>query len=275
MPRTVTRIQNAPRPEDPMSHRAKKSNGTPSRSQSMINEIKKQNARNVVGPYAADRRTDPRYKFTAHAGLVEDKSGKRIETRVDDLSRRGCYLSTQTPSSINTAARVRVTKGTECFEASARVMSSTVGKGMGLLFTEVDPEQHLILTAWLAGALETSGLDLSRRRSRRVSVRIPVRVSAENSFGSRFEEETYTQTLSAHGALIFLSTRVIRGQSIHLSNSPPNGTVKCTVADIGDPQGDLLQVGVTFVLPNQYQLFWDATFPSPDRSKRYLDTKLA
>jgi hypothetical protein len=241
----------------------------------VVIESKKQNARNVVGPYAADRRTDPRYKFSAHAELVEDKSGKRIETCVDDLSRRGCYLNTHMPSPLYTAASVRIMKETQCFEANAKVVSSMAGKGMGLLFADVDPEQQLILTAWLTGSLENSGLDSGRRRSRRVTVRIPVHVSGKNSIGSQFEEETYTQTLSAHGALIFLSTNVIKGQPITLSNSPPNGTVKCTVAHIGEPQGDLLQVGVTFVLPNQYQLFWDATFPSLDWSKRSLGTKLA
>jgi hypothetical protein len=235
----------------------------------------KKTAHYAVGPFAADRRTDPRYKFTANAEIVEDKSGKRIETRVDDLSRRGCYLNTDTPSPLNTATKVRITKGTESFEANARVVSSKTGKGMGLLFTDADPEQRRILTAWLMGSLENSWLGSNRRRSRRVLVRLPVRVSGKNSLGSQFEEETYTQTISAHGALILLSAPVIRGQPIILLNSPPKGTVQCTVAHIGEPQGDLLQVGVTFVLPNQYQLFWHATFPSPDWSKRYLDTKLA
>jgi hypothetical protein len=241
----------------------------------VVIKTKKQNARNVVGPYAADRRTDLRYKFTAHAELVEDQSGMRIETRVHDLSQRGCYLNTHMPSPLNTGASIRITKGTECFETNAKVVSSMAGKGMGLLFTNVEPEQHRILTAWLRWSLEDSGLDSSRRRSRRVTVRMPVRVSGKDSLGSQFEEETYTQTLSAHGTLIFLSTNVIKGQPIILSNSPPNRTVKCTVAHIGEPQGDLLQVGVTFLLPNQYQLFWDAIFPSPDKSKRNLNTKLA
>jgi hypothetical protein len=229
----------------------------------------------VIGPFAGDRRTDPRYKFTAMAEIVEDKSGKRIETRVDDLSQRGCYLSTDIPSPLNTSTKVRITKGTESFEANARVVSSFAGKGMGLLFTDVDPQQDRILTAWLMGSSDHSWLGSNRRRSPRVLVRLPVCVSGKNSLGAKFEEETYTETVSAHGALIPLSALVMNGQPIILSNSPPKGTVQCTVAHIGAPQGGFFPVGVTFVVCNQYQLFWQATFPSPAWTKGYLDTKLA
>ena len=192
----------------------------------MMIEAGKQYARNVVGPYAADRRTDPRYKFGTEAELFEDESGKRIATRVDDLSRRGCHLSTPKPSPVNTTASVRIRKGTESFEANARVVSSIIGNGMGLLFTEVAPKQNLILTEWLMGSLENSWRDSSRRRSRRVLMRIPVRVCGKDNIGLQFEEETRTETLSPHGALIFLWTNVIKGQPITLSNSPPKGAVQ-------------------------------------------------
>jgi hypothetical protein len=229
----------------------------------------------VIGPFAADRRTDPRYKFTARAEIVEDKSGKRIETRLDDLSQRGCHLNTDTPSPLNTVTKVRLTKGTESFAANARVVSFVAGKGMGLLFTDVDPQQDRILTTWLMGSSDHSWLGSTRRKSPRVLVRLPVRVSGRNSLGAQFEEETYTETISAHGALIPLSALVINGQPIILSNSPPKGTVQCTVAHIGAPQGDFFPVGVTFVVRNQYQLFWQANFPAPAWRKGYLDTKLA
>ena len=229
----------------------------------------------VIGPFATDRRTDPRYKFAAKAEIVEDNSGKWIETYVNDLSRRGCYLSTDTPSPLNTATKVRITKGTESFEANARVVSTLAGKGMGLLFTDVDAEQQIILTAWLMGSSDHSWFGSNRRRSPRVLVRLPVRVSGKNSLGAQFEEETYTQTISAHGVSILLSAPMISGQPVDLSNSPSKEAVHCTVAHIGEPQGNLLGVGLTFVLPNQYQLLWQATFPLSEWSKRFLDTKLA
>jgi hypothetical protein len=224
---------------------------------------------------AEDRRSDPRHAFSAAAEVVEDKSGTRIEAHVLDLGRQGCYLGTITPFPLHSMATVRITKGAESLEAKARVVSSTVGKGMGVFFTEIDQQQHHILAAWLAEALESSWHTLNRRQSQRISARLPVRASWKIGDGSQFEEETYTQKISAHGALILLSAPVSKGQPIILSNSPPRGSVECIVAHIGEAQGNLHEVGVRFVLPNQYQLIWNATSPPPERSKLHPDAKSA
>jgi hypothetical protein len=145
-------------------------------------------------------------------------------------------LSTPKPSPANTTASARIRKGTESFEAIARLVSSIMDNAVDLLFTEVAPKQNLILTQWLMGSLENSWRDSSRRRSRKVQMRIPVRVCGKDNIGLQFEVETRRQTLRPHGALIFLWTNVIKGQTITLSNSPPKEGVQCTVAYIGEPQ---------------------------------------
>src|SRR6266446_982677 len=166
----------------------------------------------VVGPSTApagaDRRTHPRYEFTAAVEVIAAESGARIETRVRDLSQQGCYVDTNKPLPLGTVTNVRITKGSQLFEAHARVVYSRAGKGMGLVFTASEPEQRGTLETWLAESRETSWLAANRRRSQRALMTIPVRVSGQNVLGSSFEEETPTRAISAHGALILISAQV-------------------------------------------------------------------
>ena len=143
----------------------------------------------------ADRRIHPRYEFTAAVEVIAAESGARIETRVRDLSQQGCYVDTNKPLPLGTVTDVRITKRTQLFEARGRVVYSRVGKGMGLVFTAIEPEQRDTLATWLAESRETSWLAANRRRSQRVLMTIPVRVSGQNVLGSPFEEETHTRAI--------------------------------------------------------------------------------
>jgi hypothetical protein len=142
----------------------------------------------------ADRRTHPRYEFTAAVEVIAAESGARIETRVRDLSQQGCYVDTNKPLPLGTGTDVRITKGTQLFEARGRVVYSRVGKGMGLVFTAIEPGQRGSLETWLAESRETSWLAANRRRSQRVLMTVPVRVSGQNVLGSPFEEEMLSST---------------------------------------------------------------------------------
>src|SRR6267142_4136049 len=180
------------------------------------------NAETPADPSAAlagaDRRIHPRYEFVAAVEVVAAESGARIETRVRDLSQQGCYVDTNNALPLGTVTDVRITKGAQLFEAHARVVYSRASKGMGLVFTVIEPEQRGILETWLAESRETSWLAANRRRSQRVLMTIPVRVSGKTGAGSSFEEETHTRAISAHGALILMSTPVSRGERLTLSN---------------------------------------------------------
>jgi len=195
----------------------------------------------VAGPSAApagaDRRTHPRYEFTATAEVVAAESGARMETRVRDLSQQGCYVDT----------------------------------GMGLVFTAIEPEQLRTLETWLVESRETSWLAANRRRSQRVLMTIPVRVSGKTGAGSPFEEETQTLAISAHGALILVSTQVYRGQRLTLSNVQTKGALECVVAHTDRHQSDHPQVGVEFMLPNP--IFWHVAFPPKDWTPRHPHAK--
>jgi c-di-GMP-binding flagellar brake protein YcgR len=233
------------------------------------------NAEKPAGPSVAlagaDRRTYPRYEFIAAVELVAAESGARIETRVRDLSQQGCYVDTNNALPLGTVTDVRITKGAQLFEARARVVYSRASKGMGLVFTAIEPEQLRTLETWLANSREISWLAANRRRSQRVLMTIPVRVSGQTDVGLPLEEETHTRAISAHGALILVSTQVNRGQRLTLSNVQTKAALECVVAHINRHQSDHPQVGVEFVLPNP--IFWHVAFPPKDWTPRHPDAK--
>jgi hypothetical protein len=222
-------------------------------------------------PAASDRRSHPRYAFTAVAEVLAAESGARIKTRVRDLSQQGCYVDTDSPFALGTPTDVRITKGPKSFEAHARVVSNQSGKGMGLMFTAVGSEQLGTLEEWIAESRETSWLAANRRRSQRVLMKLSVRVSGQTGTAPAFEEEAHTLSISAHGALMALGTPVYRGQRLTLSNVKTKAALECVVAHIDRFQGEQIQVGIEFLLPNP--TFWHVAFPPKDWTPRHPDAK--
>ena len=224
-----------------------------------------------VAPTGADRRIYPRYEFTAAVEVLAAESGARIETRVRDLSQQGCYIDTSDALPLGTVTDVRVKKGAQLFEARARVVYSRAAKGMGLVFTAVEAEHVRTLETWLTESRETSWLAANRRRSQRVLMTVPVRVSGKSAAERPFEEETHTRAISAHGALILVSTPVWRGLRLNLSNVQTKAALECVVAHIDKRPGDRTHVGVEFTLPNP--MFWHVAFPPKDWTPRHPDAK--
>jgi c-di-GMP-binding flagellar brake protein YcgR len=225
----------------------------------------------TVALAGADRRSHPRYEFVAAVEVVAAESGARMETRVRDLSQEGCYVDTNNVLPLGTVTDVRISKGAQLFEARARVVYSRASKGMGLVFTAMEPEPLRTLETWLAESRETSWLAANRRRSQRVLMTVPVRVSGQTGAGLPFDEETHTRAISAHGALILVSTQVHRGQRLTLSNLQTKAALECVVAHIDRHQRDHPHVGVEFTLPNP--VFWHVAFPPKDWTPRHPDAK--
>jgi PilZ domain-containing protein len=224
-----------------------------------------------VALVGADRRTHARYEFIAAVEVIAAESGARIETRVRDLSQQGCYVDTNNALPLGTVTDVRITKGAQLFEARARVVYSRASKGMGLVFTAIEPEPLRTLETWLVESRETSWLAANRRRSQRVLMKVPVRVSGKTGIGLPFEEDAHTEAISAHGALLLVSTQVYRGQRLSLSNLQTKAALECVVAHIAKRQGEDSQVGVEFMLPNP--MFWHVAFPPKDWTPRHPDAK--
>ena len=209
---------------------------------------------------AAERRTEPRYRFTAAAELFEEKSGTKTEARVADISQRGCYVETDSAFALGTAIRVSISKGPDRFETQARVVYSSV-KGMGLLFSKITLGQVQILETWLGPLREKDLLTLNRRRTQRVLMRVPIRVSCPNA-ASQFDEQTHTLAVNVHGASILLFASVKNGQRLKLVNVATGDEAECIVAYVGRGKADRMEIGVSFVLANPR--FWHVAFPPHD-----------
>jgi hypothetical protein len=219
----------------------------------------------------SDRRAHPRYAFVAAIDVIAAELGARIKTQVRDLSQQGCYVDTDKPLALGTTTDVRIVKGTATFEAQARVVFNQTAKGMGLMFTTVGLDHLKTLDTWIAESRESSWRAANRRRSQRVLMRVPVRVSGQAADGAKFEVETHTLSISPHGALLVLVPTVQRGQRFILANLQTKAALECVVAHLERVPGEPTQIGVEFSLPNP--AFWRVAFPPKDWTPRHPDAK--
>jgi hypothetical protein len=105
----------------------------------------------------------------------------------------------------------------------------------------------------------TPGPGIERRRSERMLLDVPVIVRGEAADQHSFREETFTVTVSAHGALLLLATGVRLGQKLVLMNPKTSDECEGHVASLGSPYAGLSQVAVEFNRPSPE--FW--SLPSP------------
>jgi hypothetical protein len=96
-----------------------------------------------------ERRQHARYPFTATVEAVDAASQTRIQGRTSDLSRGGCYVDTISSFPAGSIVKLHLTKENRSFDAQAEVVYSLGGMGMGVKFTEVEPEQLWTVEKWL------------------------------------------------------------------------------------------------------------------------------
>ena len=101
-----------------------------------------------------------------------------------------------------------------------------------------------------------------KRRSERVLLDVPLFIEGKAEGAHDFKEETFTLTVSAHGALIVLAAKVALGQTIHLTNLKSKGQHEATVAFLGPPYAGLATVGIQFSAPAPE--FWAIASPPAD-----------
>ena len=89
----------------------------------------------------ADHRAHYRFKFTGSVEIIDPRSGKDTKVQPVNLGRGGCFLKTGSPYPTGTILGVLIKKGTESFQALARVAFSMYGQSMGLVFTAIEPAQ--------------------------------------------------------------------------------------------------------------------------------------
>ncbi len=124
----------------------------------MPNSLEKPIVSSAAGTQG-ERRAYPRYSLSADAEIVESKSRTKMSARVSDLSRMGCYAEMMSPFPLGAQVKMRILKNKTPFLAHASVAYSADGMGMGLKFTDLVPEQILILEKWLGELSGTSPSD--------------------------------------------------------------------------------------------------------------------
>ena len=106
------------------------------------------------GPYPT-RRANPRFSFFADAEVTL-RDGTGLRAQLAELSSRGCYIDTLEPIPVRTKLRLRICDGMSTCELHGKVLYMHSGGGfgifgMGVLFEEMDAEQHSAIEAWLRG----------------------------------------------------------------------------------------------------------------------------
>ena len=102
---------------------------------------------------------------------------------------------------------------------------------------------------------------LESRRSQRVTLRVPLKVSESGSDLKPQIEDTYSLSVNKHGGLIALRASVSLGQTLTLTNKATRQTKECRVVCLGPAQIDKRQVGIEFSDP--VTDFWKIAFPPP------------
>jgi hypothetical protein len=101
-----------------------------------------------------------------------------------------------------------------------------------------------------------------KRRSERVLLDVPLFIEGNSNGSQEFKEETFTLTVSAHGALIVLAAKVALGQKLRLTNLKSKDQHDAIVAFLGPPYAGLSTVGIQFSEPAPE--FWAIASPPTD-----------
>jgi len=105
-------------------------------------------------------------------------------------------------------------------------------------------------------------VEASRRRSMRVLLSVPIRVTGKTAANEDFEEPTRTLVVNAHGALISLQAPIAPNQSVTIWNKATQQSRECRIVHVGTQAAGKIQVGIEFTKPSPS--FWQIDFPPDD-----------
>ncbi len=105
---------------------------------------------------SSERRATARTTFVASTEIIDAHTGERVRVRTADLSTRGCYIDTLNPLPVASTVRLQIEKDNQTVGFRAKVVSSHIGSGMGLVFEGMTAEQRSMLAKWLGGEFSAS-----------------------------------------------------------------------------------------------------------------------
>jgi hypothetical protein len=111
----------------------------------------------------------------------------------------------------------------------------------------------------------------NQRRSQRILLAVPLRVTGKRMNGTAFAEHTKTLIVNAHGAMLQLQEPVQEAQVLNIRNVATGEELPCKVVDLSPGAGGIGEIGVEFAQPNAR--FWRVSFPPADWSTRSPEAK--
>lgn len=102
----------------------------------------------------------------------------------------------------------------------------------------------------------------NRRRSQRVLLRLPIKITIREPGAITMSEDTVTQVVNAHGALIYLKLKVIVGQHIGIKNIATDEEHIGRVVRTNAIDAEKSEVALEFMTPAPK--FWRISFPPAD-----------
>jgi hypothetical protein len=103
-------------------------------------------------------------------------------------------------------------------------------------------------------------VERGRRRSERVALEIPIKLTARMPDGRRVCIEVKTQVVNAHGGLIDMGIEMEPGQRILLNNNRSPELVTATILRI--EKSELGRFSAAFEFEFPVVQFWPVTFPA-------------
>ena len=101
-------------------------------------------------PMSVERRRSTRIPFAASAEIIDEAENTRSASQVSDLSLHGCFVQLPNPFPEGTAVTIEIYKDEDFVETPATVVYFLAKRGMGLTFTDMEPQFASILKKWLA-----------------------------------------------------------------------------------------------------------------------------
>lgn len=91
-----------------------------------------------------------RYPVVATIDLTDVESETEVRGQITDLSLFGCHVYTPTPLSTGTKVRLRIAHKGAVFAALGHVANVQFKSGMGIVFSNLEQKDQLVLEKWLA-----------------------------------------------------------------------------------------------------------------------------
>jgi PilZ domain len=100
-------------------------------------------------PAQAEKRSHARYAVSVEAEVIARTSGRSTSGTVTDVGIGGFFVDTAITFPEGTETEVRLRWEGRRFRCRAIVTHVIDGRGMGLSFTETDPDQNISLMEWV------------------------------------------------------------------------------------------------------------------------------